>query len=110
MTANVYSVRITENDGKIIAWIDLNGNICIEQPNHPSKLYTGQNWSTIQEAEEWANAEAARLTQASIDAELATQAAAEKEAQEAAARQALIDSANKLDEIHAMLSQLTNNN
>lgn len=110
MSISNYTVRITNDDGKITAWIDKNNNLCIEQPNHPDKLYTGENWSTEQEAQEWANAEAAKLSQMEIDAELAIQAAAEKEAQEAAARQALIDSATRLDEIHAMLTQLTNNN
>jgi hypothetical protein len=110
MAIPTYSVRITENEEKIVAWIDMDGNVCIEQPNHPSKLNTGENWSTVQEAEEWANSEAARLTEFAQNAELAAQALAEKEAQEAAARQSLIDSANKLDEIHAMLTQLTNNN
>lgn len=110
MATSNYTVRITNDDGKIIAWIDKNGNLCIEQPNHPDKLYTGENWLTEQEAQEWANAEVIKLNQMEIDAELAIQTAAEKEAQEAAARQALIDSATKLDEIHAMLTQLTNNN
>jgi hypothetical protein len=110
MTMNTYSVRITEDNDKIVAWIDLNGNTCIEQPNHPSKLSTGLNWETVEEAETWANAEAVRLTESYQEAVLAAEALAAKELQEAAARQSLIDSANKLDEIHAMLTQLTNNN
>ena len=109
MAIPTYTVRITNQDGKIIAWIDKNNSLCIEQPNHPDLLSTGENWSSESEAQIWADQHAAELTQSAIDAEAAAIAEAEAKAQEAAARQAILDNAAKIDEIHAMLTQLTNN-
>lgn len=104
-----YTVRITNEDGKITAWIDKDNNLCIEQPNHPNLLSTGENWASEAEATAWAELHAAELTQSAIDAEAAAIAEAEAKAQEAAARQAILDNASKIDEIHAMLTQLTIN-
>lgn len=108
MTISTYSVRITNQEGKIVAWIDKNGGLCIEQPNHPDNLYTGENWSTEEEALLWANAESAKLTQLEIDAEAALIAKAEQEALDSAAKQAILDNATKVNEIHDMLTQLLN--
>lgn len=110
MTVSVYTTRITNENGKITAWIDKDGFSCIEQPNHPNQLHTGQNWSSEEEATSWANDHADYLTQLAIDAENQAVLDAQTKEEEAAARQALISSASKLDEIHAMLTQLTTNN
>jgi hypothetical protein len=109
MAISTYTARVTNDDGKITAWVDKDGSLCIEQPNSPDKLNTGENWSTEEEALAWATSHATQLTQLSIDAEAAAIAEAEAKAQEAAARQAILDNAAKIDEIHAMLTQLTNN-
>lgn len=110
MSIPVYTARVTKLGDKITAWVDKDGQLCIEQPNHPDKLYTGETWESIDAAQAWADAHAAELTQAAVAYEAELQAKAEKEAQEAAARQAILDNAQKMDEIHAMLKQLTGNN
>jgi hypothetical protein len=53
-----YTVRITNDDQGINAWIDQDGQICIMQPCAPDK--TGQ-WETEAEAKTWADAHAAQL-------------------------------------------------
>jgi len=103
-----YSVRVTETDGKIVAWVDRDNKICIEQPNHPTKLNTGANWATVAEAEAWANEHAAELIAAEKKIEADAIAKAEAEALDKAAKEATIANAAKLDEIHAMLSALNN--
>lgn len=110
MTIPTYTTRITEVDGKITAWVDMNGQPCIEQPNAPDKLNSGSNWNSVEEAQAWATTHADELTQAAVAYEAELQAKAEKEAQETAARQAILENATKVDEIHAMLKQLTSNN
>lgn len=108
MAIPTYTARVTNQDGKIIAWVDRDGSLCIEQPNHPDLLSSGQNWVNEEVALNWANEHAAMLTQVAIDMETELIAKAEKETQEAAARQAILDNAVKVDEIHAMLTQLLN--
>lgn len=108
MAIPTYTARITNQDGKIIAWVDRDGSLCIEQPNHPDLLSSGQNWENEEVALNWANEHATMLTQVAIDLDAELIAKAEKEAQEAAARQAILDNASKIDEIHAMLTALTN--
>ncbi len=103
-----YSVRITETDGKIVAWIDRDGLTCIEQPNHPNKLSTGENWATVAEAQAWADSHAAELTAAEEKIQADAIAKAEAEALDKAAKEATIANAAKLDEIYTMLSALTN--
>lgn len=110
MAIPVYTTRVTKLGDTITAWVDKDGQLCIEQPNHPSLLYTGESWASLEEAQAWADTEAQKLTEIAIKLEADEQAAAEKEAQEAAARQAILDNAQKVDEIHAMLKQLTGNN
>jgi hypothetical protein len=110
MAIPTYTARVTNQDGKIIAWVDKDGGLCIEQPNHPDLLGTGENWVSEALASAWADEHAQMLTQVAIDMEAELIAKAEKEAQEAAARQAILDNAAKVDEIHAMLKQLTGNN
>jgi hypothetical protein len=109
MTVSTYSVRVTNENGKIVAWIDKDGNLCIEQPNHPNYLYNGENWSTEEDALAWANSECEKLTQLEIDAQAALIAKAEQDALDSAAKQAILDNATKVDEIHQMLTQLLNN-
>ncbi len=81
-----YTHRV-ENNGEIIAWIDKDGYQIIRQPHHP-QAYMNAPWSSVEEAETWAIAEVAKFTAA----------------EEAAASQA-----TKIDEIHAMLTALSNN-
>jgi hypothetical protein len=102
-----YTVRVTNEGGKITAWIDKDNQVCIEQPNLPGLLGTGDNWATETDALAWAEEHAAQLTSSAEAVEAELIAKAEKEAQEAAARQAILDNASKMDEIHAMLTQLT---
>lgn len=104
-----YSVRITETEGKITAWIDKDGQTCIEQPNHPNNLSTGENWATVEEAQSWADAHAAELTAYEAKVEADAIAKAEADALDKAAKEATIANAAKLDEIYTMLSSLTNN-
>lgn len=110
MAIPVYTARVTKLGDTITAWVDKDGQLCIEQPNHPSLLHTEKYWASLEEAQTWADAEAQKLTEIAIKLETDAQAVAEKEAQEAAARQAILDNAAKVDEIHAMLKQLTGNN
>jgi hypothetical protein len=80
-----YTHRV-ENNGEIIAWIDKDGYQIIRQPHHP-QAYMNAPWSSVEEAETWASAEATKLNAA--EAEAASQA-------------------TKIDEIHSMLVALTN--
>lgn len=80
---NTYSIRITNEEGNWTAHIDMNGAICIRQEvNH----YTGNKFETENDAREWAEKHLAELeeTQAKMAAD-----------------------AKKIDEIHAMLVELT---
>jgi hypothetical protein len=61
MAESIYAPRVTNDNGKITAWIDKDGNICIEQPNHPNLLGTEQNWASETDALEWAVAHSAEL-------------------------------------------------
>jgi hypothetical protein len=97
-----YTVRVTNDDKGINAWIDQDGQTCIMQPCAPDK--TGQ-WETEAEARTWANAHAAEL-EAQYEAGVA--AAALKEEREAtahAANLAAIDTAAALKVLVAHLAQ-----
>ena len=102
-----YSVRITEEEGKITAWIDRNGQICIEQPNHPSNLSSGTNWASKAEAKAWADEHAAELTAHEEKVEADIIAKAEAEALDKLAKETTIANAAKLDEIYDMLKALS---
>jgi hypothetical protein len=93
-----FSVRITNEEGKITAWIDQDGNICIAQLSVPGSP-EGSTWATEDEALAWANAHAANL-EAQHQAGLQAQAEAN-----AMIEQAKIDS-QKIAEIHEMLAAL----
>ena len=101
------SVRITEEEGKITAWIDRNGQICIEQPNHPSNLSSGTNWASKAEAKAWADEHAAELTAHEEKVEADIIAKAEAEALDKLAKETTIANAAKLDEIYDMLKALS---
>ena len=53
-----YTVRITNDERGILAWIDQDGLKCIMQPNIPGEDGT---WSTETEASTWANQHALEL-------------------------------------------------
>lgn len=91
-----FTVRITEENGNPVAWIDRDNSICIKQPHHPSS--SNNLWSSVEEATEWANAHAAELQTIEDNKVAAEQAYAERVQAES----------QKLDEIHAMLTQLLN--
>lgn len=107
MSIPTYTTRVTTTDGKITAWVDKNNAPCIEQPNAPENLNTGENWNSVEEAQAWADEHAAMLLESARTVEADAIAKAEREALEDAARQAILDNASKMDEIHAMLTQLT---
>ena len=102
-----YSVRITEEEGKITAWIDRDGLICIEQPNHPSKLNSESNWASKAEAQAWADEHAAELTAHEEKVKADILAKEEADALDKLAKEATLANAVKLDEIHAMLKALS---
>jgi hypothetical protein len=61
--ATNFSVRIetiqTGDNSHVIAWIDKDGLVCIEQPFNPEN--SGQAWESEEEATTWANAHAEML-------------------------------------------------
>lgn len=60
MAAN-FSARVTSNeDNFIIAWVDRDGSICIEQPFNP-EVSGSPTWTTEEEAMTWATAHAEML-------------------------------------------------
>lgn len=58
-----YTVRLTKERGKIIAWIDKDGEICIRQPMRPGRGEK-EGWHSEEEARLWAENHAYELTQA----------------------------------------------
>ena len=97
-----YTVRTEKVDGGWIAHIDLNGNICIMQPNKPG---AEGFFATEADAKTWADSHAAEL-EAAHQAGLA-EIARKKELEDAqlAAAKAQVDTANALKEILAKLTQ-----
>lgn len=92
-----FTVRITEENGNPVAWIDRDNSICIKQPHRPG-TDSSNVWSSVEEATEWANAHAVELQTIEDNKIAAEQAYAERVQAES----------QKLDEIHAMLTQLLN--
>jgi hypothetical protein len=90
-----FSVRITNEEGKITAWIDQDNQICIAQPYAPGNV-EGSTWADENEALTWANNHAAGLE---ADYENGLKAQAEANAM---LEQAKIDS-QKISEIYEML-------
>ena len=95
-----YTVRITNDEEGINAWIDQDGLICIKQPCAPDK--TGQ-WETEAEAEAWATAHAAQLEE---QYEAGVAAAALKEEREAAAHAANLASIETAEALKALVAHL----
>lgn len=86
-----YTVRITQEEaGHFAAWIDQDGKICIKQENIPGNDAT---FATEAAAKAWGDAHAAELEATYVAGVAAAEAAAQQ--------------ATKLDEIHAMLVDLT---
>jgi hypothetical protein len=88
-----YTVRITNDENGINAWIDQDGSICIMQPHEPGKH---DLWTSEAEAKTWADKHAAEL-EAIYETQLA-ETAAKKEREEAqhAANLALVAILEKL--------------
>lgn len=99
-----YTVRITNEEGKILAWIDQDGSRCIMQPGLPGDP---NGWDSEEQALAWANNHAAEL-EASYEQALAD-VARKKELEDAqlAAAKAQVDTANALA---AILTKLTATN
>jgi hypothetical protein len=99
-----YTTRIVEEDGKLIAYIDINGEPVIGQPGLP-----GQNtWSSREEAEAWLTQHVENLISYDAQAEAARlEAETAKAEQDALILQAKEDSV-KIEQIYQMLSQLSN--
>jgi hypothetical protein len=97
-----YTVRITNDEEGINAWIDQDGLICIKQPCAPDK--TGQ-WATEAEAKTWADAHAAQLEEQHLAGLEAIRKEQELKDTQLAALQAQIQSAADLK---AILEKLTN--
>jgi hypothetical protein len=74
-----YTVRTEQVDGGWVAHIDLDGNVCILQPNKPG---LEGNFATEADAKEWANAHALELE--TFYAEGVAAATQKKEREEAA--------------------------
>jgi hypothetical protein len=91
-----YTVRVTNDEQGINAWIDQDGLKCIMQPNMPGETSL---WSSEAEALTWATAHAAEL-EAQYEAGLVA-AAREQELKDLqlAAAQAQIDTAAHLKSI-----------
>lgn len=106
-----YTVRITNEEGNILAWIDQDGSKCIMQPGFPGE---SEGWKTEDEALAWANKQAAEL-EAAHESVLA-EAARKKELEDAqlAAAKAQIDTAEALkvqnSALIALLEKLNNSN
>jgi hypothetical protein len=97
----IFTVRVTEENGNPVAWIDRDGSICIKQPHAPGM--EGTNWASVDEAKSWADSHAEQLIEIENKTENARLKAIAKQAEFEAKADA--DSA-KLDEIHTMLTQL----
>lgn len=94
---NKYTSRVVIENGTIMAYIDMDGNPVIGQPNFPGATTP---WSSAEEAQSWVDSHTLELNTSWTNQEAARIA---RESQEALNNQ-------RLEEIHAMLTQLTNNN
>lgn len=70
---NTYTVRVTEEDGQFICWIDKNGEICIKQP-FDHEISGSASFTTQESAQAYGDKWAAIYTQMELDAEAAEQA------------------------------------
>lgn len=91
-----YTVRITNDENGINAWIDQDGAICIMQPHEPGK---SEGWTSEAEAKKWADKHATEL-EAAFEASIAeAKLKAEREEAQHKANLAIV----------AILEKLTNN-
>ena len=97
-----YTVRITNDEKGINAWIDQDGQICIMHSCAPDK--TGQ-WETEAEAEAWATEHATQLEESYLAGLETLRKEQELKDTQLAALQAQIQSAADLK---AILEKLTN--
>jgi hypothetical protein len=97
-----YTVRITNDDNGINAWIDMDGQKCIMQPHHPNQ---DTNWKTEAEAKAWADQHALDLETAYKNS--IAEAALKKEREDAqhAANLATVETSKALA---AILEKLAN--
>jgi hypothetical protein len=92
-----YTYRVVIENGAIMAYIDMDGNPVIGQPHFPGAT---EPWASESAAEEWVIQHTAELNTSWATNESARIA---KEEQETLNNQ-------RLEEIHAMLTQLTTTN
>jgi hypothetical protein len=64
-----YTVRLTKDRGKVIAWIDKDGEVCIKQPMRPGRSEK-EGWQSEEEAILWAQKHAYELTQSAAHNEI----------------------------------------
>jgi hypothetical protein len=96
----LYTVRVTNEEGKITAWIDQAGKVCIQQPSAPG-TQEGSTWASEAEAQAWADEHASQLEKMNDDS------IANKAQQDELIAQAKIDS-QKIADIYEMLTALSN--
>lgn len=94
---NKYTSRVVIENGSIMAYIDMDGKPVIGQPNYPGATTP---WANAEEAQAWVDEHTLELNTSWTTNEAARIA---KEQQEALNSQ-------RLEEIHAMLTQLTSGN
>jgi hypothetical protein len=102
MARPIYTIRVTNNDEGVVAWIDVNGAPSIMQPHLP-----GHNtpFATEAEAQAWADEHVAELEARNDAAEAAEARKKELEDAQLAALQAQVTQAAALT---AILERLTN--
>lgn len=64
-----YTVRLTKDRGKVVAWIDKDGEVCIKQPMRPGRSEK-EGWQSEEEAILWAQKHAYELTQSAAHNEI----------------------------------------
>lgn len=64
-----YTVRITKERGKVVAWIDKDNEVCIKQPMRPGRSEK-EGWQSEEEAILWAQKHAYELTQSAAHNEI----------------------------------------
>lgn len=76
---STYTVRVTEEDGKFICWIDKDGQICIKQP-FDHEVSGGTPFATAESAQAYGDKWAAAYAKMEQDAEAEAQAIAQAKA------------------------------
>lgn len=97
-----YTVRITNDDDGIKAWIDQDGQICICQTAAPGNP---EQWATEAEAKKWADQHAAELE---MHYEKSLADAARKKEMEEAAHAANLASIETAKALQALVAHLAN--